>query len=195
MKRIAFGIAVAAVALLGAVAPLKVGDKAPEFTAMDENGVSHKLAAYKGHAVVLEWTNSECPFVERHYESGAMKKLAAALGAKDVVWLAVNSTYTNTPDDTKEWKAEQGFSYATLQDPDGNLGHMYGAKTTPHMFVIDAEGILRYRGAIDDDPNGKQAAPKNYVDSAVQALLASSTPNPAETQSYGCSVKYKSASN
>jgi hypothetical protein len=72
---------------------------------------------------------------------------------------------------------------------------MYGAKTTPHMFVIDAAGILRYRGAIDNDPNGKQAAPKNYVDSAVQALLASSTPNPAETQSYGCSVKYKSASN
>jgi peroxiredoxin len=195
MKHIAFGIAVAAVALLGAVAPLKVGDKAPEFTAVDENGVEHKLAAYKGHAVVLEWTNSECPFVERHYQSGAMKKLAAALGAKDVVWLAVNSTYTNTPDDTKEWKAEQGFSYATLQDPDGNLGHMYGARTTPHMFVIDATGVLRYRGAIDDDPNGKQAAPKNYVDSAVQALLASSTPNPAETQSYGCSVKYKTASN
>ena len=124
-----------------------------------------------------------------------MKKLAAALGAKDIVWLAVNSTYTNTPDDTKEWKAEQGFSYATLQDPDGNLGHMYGARTTPHMFVIDAAGILRYRGAIDDDPSGKQATPKNYVDSAVQALLASSTPNPAETQSYGCSIKYKSASN
>src|SRR4029077_4844865 len=169
-------------------------DKAPDFTAVDENGVSHKLAAYKGHAVVLEWTNSECPFVERHYESGAMKKLATALGAKDVVWLAVNSTYTNTPDDTKEWKAEQGFSYATLQDPDGNLGHMYGAKTTPHMFVIDAAGVLLYRAASADDRQGKQSTPKNYVDGAVHALLASSSPNPAETQSYGCSVKYKTAS-
>jgi len=195
MKRIALGIALAAATLVGAVAPLKVGDKAPEFTAVDENGEQHSLAQYQGRAVVLEWTNSECPFVERHYESGAMKKLAAALGAKDVVWLAVNSTYTNTPDDTKAWKKEQGFSYATIQDPDGNIGHMYGARTTPHMFVIDAHGILRYRGAIDDDPQGRKPEPKNYVDSAVQALLASATPNPAETQSYGCSIKYKTASN
>jgi peroxiredoxin len=195
MKRIALGIAAAAFALLGAAAPLKVGDKAPDFTAVDENGVEHKLAQYKGHAVVLEWTNPDCPYVARHYEAGTMEKLAAALGAKDVVWLAVNSTYTNTSADTKAWKQEQGFTYATLQDAEGTVGHLYGARTTPHMFVIDAQGVLRYRGAIDDDPNGKQAAPKNYVDSAVKAVLASSSPNPSDTQSYGCSVKYKTASN
>lgn len=195
MKRIALGIALVAAALLGAVVPLKVGDPAPDFTAVDENGVQHALAEYKGRAVVLEWTNSECPFVERHYESGAMKKLAAALGAKDVVWLAVNSTWTNTPADTREWKRAQGFDYATLQDADGTLGHMYGAKTTPHMFVIDASGVLRYRGAIDDDPAGRKPEPKNYVDAAVRALLASGSPDPAETQAYGCSVKYKRASN
>ncbi|MFI5316186.1 MAG: redoxin domain-containing protein [Myxococcota bacterium] len=189
MKRI--GLAIAAALLLGAVQPLKVGDRAPDFSARDENGVEHKLSQYAGHAVVLEWTNSECPFVERHYQAGTMKRLAAALGAKDVVWLAVNSTYTNTPDDTLAWKKEQGFTYATLQDPDGKLGHLFGARTTPHMFVIDAKGVLRYRGAIDDDEYGREAKPVNYVDGAVHALLASASPDPSETQSYGCSVKYK----
>jgi peroxiredoxin len=189
MKRIA--LAIAAVALLGAVSTPKIGDKVPEWTAKDENGVEHSASQYAGHALVLEWTNSECPFVERHYQAGTMKQLAAALGAKDVVWLAVNSTYTNTPDDTKAWKKEQGFSYATLQDPDGKLGHLFGARTTPHMFVIDAQGVLRYRGAIDDDQYGRQQKPTNYVDSAVHALLASATPDPTETQPYGCSVKYR----
>ncbi len=189
MKRIA--LAIAAAALLGAVESPKVGDRVPDWSARDENGVEHKLSQYAGHAVVLEWTNSECPFVERHYQAGTMKQLARALGAKDVVWLAVNSTYSNTPEDTKAWKQEQGFSYATLQDPDGTLGHLFGARTTPHMFVIDAQGVLRYRGAIDDDEYGRATKPKNYVDSAVQSLLASASPNPSETQSYGCSVKYK----
>ena len=189
MKRIA--LAIAAAALMGAVQSPKIGDKVPDWSAKDENGAEHKLSQYVGHAVVLEWTNSECPFVQRHYESGAMKQLAAALGAKDVVWLAVNSTYSNTPDETKAWKKEQGFTYATLQDPDGKLGHLFGARTTPHMFVIDAKGVLRYRGAIDDDEYGSEKQPKNYVDSAVHALLASAKPDPSETQSYGCSVKYK----
>jgi peroxiredoxin len=189
MKRML--LALAAVALMGAVETPKVGDRVPDWSATDENGVVHKLSQYAGHAVVLEWTNSECPFVERHYEAGTMKQLAAALGAKDVVWLAVNSTYTNTPDETKAWKEEQGFSYATLQDPDGKLGHMFGARTTPHMFVIDAKGVLRYRGAIDDDQYGRAEKPNNYVDSAVHALWASADPSPSETPSYGCSIKYK----
>jgi peroxiredoxin len=191
MKRIA--LAIAAAALLGAVESPKIGDRVPDWSARDENGVEHKMSQYAGHAVVLEWTNSECPFVERHYQAGTMKRLASALGAQDVVWLAVNSTYSNTPDDTKAWKKGQGFSYATLQDPDGTLGHLFGARTTPHMFVIDAQGVLRYRGAIDDDEYGRERTPKNYVDSAVHALLASASPDPSETQSYGCSVKYKRA--
>ena len=194
MKRIALGIALAAATLVGAVAPLKVGDKAPEFTAVDENGEQHSLAQYQGRAVVLEWTNSECPFVERHYESGAMKKLAAALGAKDVVWLAVNSTYTNTPDDTKAWKKEQGFSYATIQDPDGNIGHMYGARTTPHMFVIDGTGKVVYDGAIDDkrstDIEDVKGA-RNYVVAALEDLKAGRPVATASTTPYGCSVKYR----
>jgi len=191
LKRTALFVAIAAASLLGAVKPVEVGQTVPDFHAPDQDGVDHKLSQYRGHAVVLEWTNSGCPFVERHYSAGDMQKLAAAMGAKDVVWLAVNSTYDNTPADTKEWMKSQNFSYPTLQDPDGKIGHLMGARTTPHMFVIDAKGILRYRGAIDDDQYGRSSAPKNYVDSAVHALFSSTTPAPAETQSYGCSVKYE----
>jgi peroxiredoxin len=187
-----FAVALAALCLVAAAAePPAIGKPAPAFSGVDETGAKHALADYKGKAVVLEWTNPDCPFVARHYEADTMEKLAAALGAKEVVWLAVNSTYGNTPDDTKAWKQSQGFTYATLQDADGTIGRAYGAKTTPHMFVIDAQGVLRYRGAIDDDPRGTEAKPVNYVDSAVQALLAGASPDPSDTKSYGCSVKYK----
>ncbi len=191
MKRIALAIAVSAVALLGAVDSVKVGDTVPNWSAVDENGVTHKMSDYAGKAVVLEWTNSECPFVVRHYDAGTMQLLAAALGAKDVVWLAVNSTHSNTADDTKAWKKERGFRYATLQDQDGKLGHAFGARTTPHMFVIDAKGVLRYRGAIDDDDTGKATKRTNYVESAMAKLFANASPDPSDTQPYGCSVKYK----
>jgi peroxiredoxin len=185
-------VALAALSLVAAAtdAPT-IGKPAPAFNGTDETGAKHSLADYEGKAVVLEWTNPDCPFVARHYEADTMEKLAATLGAKEVVWLAVNSTHSNTADDTKKWKAEQGFTYATLQDADGSIGKAYGAKTTPHMYVIDAQGILRYRGAIDDDPSGSNAAPKNYVDSAVAAVLAGSSPDPSDTKSYGCSVKYR----
>ena len=174
-----------------APAPATVGKPAPEFKAMDETGKTWDLAQLKGRAVVLEWTNPDCPFVKRHYSAETMEKLAAALGAKDVVWLAVNSTRYNTPVDTKKWKAEHGFAYPTLQDADGTIGHAYGARTTPHMYVIDGQGVLRYAGAIDDDPDGESAKPVNYVDGGVKALLAGASPDPSETKPYGCSVKYK----
>jgi peroxiredoxin len=185
------GVAIFGLLLAVAPQPPSVGQPVPDFTAVDEMGVQHHLSQYRGHAVVLEWTNPECPFVERHYKADTMERLAKVLGAKDVVWLAVNSTYSNTPADTRAWKAEQGFAYPTLQDADGTLGHLLGARTTPHMFVIDSEGVLRYRGAIDDDPYGESEKPLNYTDAAVTALLADSSPNPSETRSYGCSVKYK----
>ncbi len=188
---IRFGVALVALALGAALEPAAVGKPAPDWTAVDETGATHALSQYRGKAVVLEWTNPDCPFVERHYSADTMEKLAAALGAREVVWLAVNSTHYNTPDDTRKWKAEQGFAYPTLQDPDGALGHAYGARTTPHLFVIDAQGVLRYAGAIDDDPSGRSKSPKNYVGNAVEALLASGAPDPSETKPYGCSVKYK----
>jgi len=186
-----FGVAMLALLLAVGPEPAAVGKPAPDFMSLDETGAAHKLSQYRGHAVVLEWTNSDCPFVERHYSADTMEKLAVALGATDVVWLAVNSTHSNTPADSKAWKAEQGFAFPTLQDPDGTLGHLYGARTTPHLFVIDAAGVLRYNGAIDDDPYGKAAKPTNYVGGAVQALLAGGAPDPSETKPYGCSVKYK----
>ena len=186
-----FGVAILSLLLATTPGPAAVGKPAPDFKALDENGSSHELAQYRGRAVVLEWTNSDCPFVERHYSADTMEKLAVALGASDVVWLAVNSTYTNTPADTRAWRASQGFAYPTLQDADGSIGHLYGARTTPHLFVIDAKGVLRYEGAIDDDPYGKAATPVNYVGGAVKALLAGASPDPTETKPYGCSVKYK----
>ncbi len=185
------GVAALALLLAATLEPAAVGKPAPAFKALDEAGAAHELSQYRGRALVLEWTNSECPFVERHYSADTMEKLAVVLGASDVVWLAVNSTHSNTPADSKAWKAEQGFSYPTLQDPDGTLGHLYGARTTPQLYVIDAAGVLRYNGAIDDDPYGKAAKPVNYVGGAVQALLAGGSPDPSETKSYGCSVKYK----
>lgn len=192
MKPTRIAVGIAALFLLAAASePPAIGKPAPDFSAVDETGAKHTLADYKGKAVVLEWTNPDCPFVARHYEADTMEKLAASLGAKEVVWLAVNSTHSNTADDTKAWRSAQGFTYATLQDSDGTVGRAYGAKTTPHMFVIDAQGVLRYRGAIDDDPHGKGSAPKNYVDSAMQALFAGASPDPSDTQAYGCSVKYK----
>ncbi len=167
-----------------------VGKPAPDFSGVDETGKTHKRSDYEGKLLVLEWTNPDCPFVARHYESDTMEKLAKELGATGVAWLAVNSTYYNKPEDTKKWRAEEGLSYPTLQDPDGTLGRTFGARTTPHMFVIGPKGLVRYAGAIDDDPRGRATTPANYVESAVSKIGAGSEPDPSETKPYGCSVKY-----
>jgi len=169
---------------------LAVGAAVPDFALMDEAGKEHKLSQYAGKAVVLEWTNPDCPYVQRHYKSDTMEKLAKELGTKEVVWLAVNSTSSNKPADRLAWRAEPGFEYATLQDTDGKLGKMFGAKTTPHMYVLDASHNLRYAGAIDDDARGSKDKPLNYVASAAQKLFAGATPDPSSTAPYGCSVKY-----
>ncbi|MCP4005487.1 MAG: redoxin domain-containing protein [bacterium] len=171
--------------------PAAVGMPAPDFRARDENGVEHRLADYRDRLVVLEWTNSNCPFVARHYRKDAMEKLAKKLGAKGVTWLAVNSTHSNTAAETVAWRDSQGFEYPTLQDNDGTLGRLFGARTTPHMFVIGPKGLLRYAGAIDNDPRGRVESPRNYVDEGISSLLAGSTPDPGSTQPYGCSVKYE----
>ncbi len=167
-----------------------VGKPAPDFTLVDEGGKKHSLAQYKGKLVVLEWTNPTCPFVVRHYKAETMKKLAAKLGV-EVVWLAVNSTHFNKPEDSQKWAKANGLAYPTLQDPAGTVGKLYGARTTPHMFVVDAKGVLRYAGAIDNDTMGREAAPTNYVEGAAGALKAGKDPSPASTEPYGCSVKYK----
>jgi peroxiredoxin len=174
-----------------ATSGLEVGQTVPEFAVADETGARHTLSGYRGKVVVLEWTNPECPYVARHYSRDTMEKLARSYGGRGVVWLAVNSTYSNAPADTQKWKQEQGFEYATLQDASGELGKRFGARTTPHMFIIDAQGVLRYEGAIDDDPRGRKQDARNFVDTGLGAVLAGGAPEPSSTQPYGCSVKYR----
>jgi peroxiredoxin len=172
----------------------EVGKPAPAFTLKDESGKEHSLAQYKGKVVVLEWTNPGCPFVQRHYTANTMQKTFGGYDAQKVVWLAVDSTATNAPEKSAAWKKEKGFTFPVLQDPSGQVGKQYAAKTTPHMYVIDAQGVLRYEGAIDDDPRGNKKAgtPTNYVKGAVDALLSGKPVPSATTEAYGCSVKYKS---
>jgi peroxiredoxin len=196
MKRILTALALTAT--LGVAIPAfaadtaEVGKPAPAFTLKDEAGKEHSLAQYQGKIVVLEWTNPGCPFVQRHYTAKTMQNTLKGFDAKKVVWLAVDSTSSDTADSAGSWKKEQGFSYPVLLDADGKVGHSYGAKTTPHMYVIDEKGVLRYAGAIDDDPRGKSATPVNNVKTAVDALLTGKPVPASTTEPYGCSVKYKS---
>lgn len=172
----------------------KLGEPAPDFTLTDANGKKHKLSDYKGKVIVLEWTNHTCPFVQRHQgKERTMQKTFASFKDKPVAWLAVDSSHfcEDKIDGVRAWAKKNDLPYPVLLDADGKVGHMYGAKTTPHMFVIDKKGVLAYSGAIDDDPYGSKESDKNYVAEAVRALLNGSAVPVASTKSYGCSVKYK----
>jgi peroxiredoxin len=184
-------IAIVAVAV-PAAAGVGVGDKAPNFTLEDTAGNDVSLSDYSGKVVVLEWLNPDCPFVQRHYKAGTMKKLATAYGEKGVVWLTVNSTNYMDEAANAKYKASNGLPYTILVDQSGEVGHLYDAKTTPHMYIIDGDGELVYIGAIDDDPRGtKGGSTTNYVEAALDEVLAGRAVTTAETKPYGCSVKYK----
>lgn len=172
----------------------EVGKPAPEFILKDLAGKVHKLADYKGKVVVLEWINHECPVVNRCHDGKIMAKTAAKFEGKPVVWLAIDSSHSaeKKAGNSREWVRKQGIDYPVLLDAAGQVGHLYGAKTTPHMFVIDKNGVLSYTGAIDDDPYGNKESKRNYVEEAVTALLKGSAVATAKTKSYGCSVKYGS---
>lgn len=194
MKQVVMAVTLSAWLGTAAIAEeAKVGAPAPAFTLKDERGKEHSLAQYKGKIVVLEWTNPECPFVQRHYEADTMDKTLKASDPKKVVWLAIDSTSHNTPDKSAAWKAEQKITYPILQDPDGKVGKAYGAKTTPHMYVIDEQGVLQYAGAIDDDPRGRDATPVNHVRNALDAVSAGKALKTNSSKPYGCSVKYKNS--
>jgi len=197
MKRLAIALALAAAAT--AQAATVVGKPAPEFTAPDLQGKPVKLSDYRGKYVVLEWTNPECPYVRRHYNSGNMPALQKELGAKDVVWLAVNSTNQTsgefkTPQEMAKWMSEQGAApKATLIDKDSKVGKLYDARTTPHMYVIDPQGRLIYAGAIDDKRWASEAETKkakNHVRAALGEAMAGKPVSVAATSPYGCTVKY-----
>jgi peroxiredoxin len=175
---------------------VKVGDKAPEFALADTDGKEHKLSDYTGKTVILHWFNPGCPFIKLHYEKQTtMVDMWKDYQDKDVVILAVNSTHSGHPDFGKDAEAKSGWKIAfpILADADGKVGMMYGAKTTPHMFVIDKTGVIRYAGAIDNDPRNEKSGEEkiNYVRNAVDALLAGSEVEKTEVKPYGCGVKYK----
>jgi hypothetical protein len=172
---------------------------APDFTLTDTGGKAVKLSDFRGKYVVLEWTNPECPFVRKHYNSANMQGLQKEWGARDVVWLTVNSTNQSsyeykTPAQMGAWmQAKDAAPKATLVDGSSAAGRAYGAKTTPHMFIVDPAGNLIYNGAIDDRRSSNPADAKlanNYVRAALTEALAGKPVTVASTTPYGCSVKY-----
>jgi len=175
------------------------GQAAPEFSLVDINGKMQTLSDYRGKYVVLEWFNSECPFVQKHYESGNMQSLQARYTQKGVVWLGVNSTsprHSNYRDPVrsqailKDWKSAPT---AFVLDPDGKVGKQYGARTTPHMYVIDPKGTLVYVGGIDDKPSTSPRdipTAKNLVSAALDESLGGKPVGTPSAMPYGCSVKY-----
>ena len=191
--------AFALTAAMPAQAAPEIGKPAPEFTGTDTNGKEVKLSDFKGKIVVLEWTNPECPYVVKHYDSKNMQKLQEEATAKDVVWLSINSSAdgkqgNQTGEAANAYMTEKGSKpTARLLDPKGEIGKAYDAKTTPHMFVIDKEGVLVYNGAIDDNDSFKPedaATAKNYVTAAIEALKAGKPVETSQSKPYGCSVKY-----
>ncbi len=180
-------------------ADLTVGAEAPDFTLTDIQSQPHSLHDYKGKWVVLEWTNYECPFVKKHYDSDNMQKLQKTYTGQGVIWLLINSSAPGNqgnfaPELWQQMVTEKGASpTAVLLDGDGTVGHLYGAKTTPHLFIVNPEGKLVYQGAIDDIPSTDVAdIPKafNYVQAALEESLAGKPVTTSGTKSYGCSVKY-----
>lgn len=176
-----------------------LGEPAPDFTLSDLDGNRVNLASFKGKIVVLEWFNPDCPFVRASYKKGSLVGTAERQRALGVVWLTINSNAPGKQGAGKERNVEAkktfGIQHSLLLDETGEVGKLYEAKTTPHLFVIDPEGKLVYRGGVDNSPDGEGESPKggkliNYVDEAVGAVRAGSPiPNP-DTEPYGCSVKY-----
>lgn len=173
-----------------ATAVASIGAPAPAFSLTDQTGKRVSLADYSGKIVVLEWINPDCPFVQRHARLKTMDTLARKYENAGVVWLGINSTnYMNDASNAK-WIAANSLPYPVLDDHTGEVGHAYGARTTPNMYVIDAKGRLVYEGAIDNDPGGEAGGSVNYVDVALTELLAGKPVSTAQTKPYGCSVKY-----
>jgi peroxiredoxin len=190
----------ATLALVAVGLAARVGEAAPDFTATDSNGHTHKLADYRGKYVVLEWHNQGCPYTKKHYESGNMQRLQKEWTDKGVVWFTVISSapgtqgYVTAQEENDYVKRVHAAPTAVLLDPDGNLGHLYAAKTTPHMYIIDPKGTLIYNGAIDDHPTPDPSDipnSKNYVSMALREALGGQPIAEAATRPYGCSVKYK----
>ena len=196
--RIASALVMLTMAGAGAASP-DVGKAAPDFRLPDTKGNQHALAELRGSFVVLEWTNHECPFVRKHYGSGNMQALQKEYTAEGIVWLSVISSapgeqgYVNGEMADQLTRERDASPTAVLLDPDGHVGKLYGARTTPHMYIIAPDGTLIYKGGIDDKPSTRQSdidTATNYVRVALtEARNGQAVSNPV-TRPYGCSVKY-----
>ena len=184
---------------IAAAAAAKVGEAAPAFTLKDTTGADVSLADYAGKTVVLEWTNHECPFVRKHYGAGNMQEQQREATAEGVVWLTINSSAPGNQGHVDAAEADEvrteanAAQTAYLLDADGTVGRLYGAKTTPHMYVIDPEGMLRYAGAIDSIPSADAddlVQATQYVPQVLAELAAGQPVSVSVTRPYGCSVKY-----
>jgi len=189
-------LALSAAPTLAAPVP---GQPAPAFRGVDVNGKPVSLADFRGKTVVLEWNNPNCPFVQKHYTSGNMQSLQQKNTAAGVVWLAINSTAEShsdymAPAKLAAWFGEQKAApTAVVMDPKGEIGRAYGAKVTPHMYVIDAKGTLVYAGAIDDKRSANPADIKtstNHVAVALGEVAAGKAVTTSTTTAYGCTIKY-----
>jgi peroxiredoxin len=195
-------LALGATLLAGpAQAAATVGAPAPAFTLTDTDGRSRSLAEFKGRTVVLEWVNPGCPFVRKHYDSANLPRLQQEFTGKGVVWLAINSTEKAAsdhlaPPELARWmQTQKAAPTATLMDEEGSVGRAYGARTTPHMYIIDAQGTLVYAGGIDSIASARVAdiqTATNYVRQGLTELLAGQPIRQASTRPYGCTIKYKS---
>jgi peroxiredoxin len=200
MRRIWLGLLMAGFAAsAGVVRALPPGSTAPDFKGVDSNGVQHSLGEYRGKFVVLEWANRGCPYEQKHYKSGNMESLQKQWTGRGVVWLSILSDgpgeqgYVTPAEENDYLKAMHASPTAALLDPTGVIGHLYGARTTPHIFVIDPAGKIVYQGALDDQPTPDPASLKiadNYVNDALSAAMAGKPVAVAVTKPYGCAVHY-----
>ena len=192
-------LAIATLALATAAFAVKPGDLAPDFHGTDSNGKTQSLSQYRGKYVVLEWANRGCPYEQKHYLSGNMESLQKQWTEKGVVWLSILSDppgaqgYVTPAEENDYLKTMHASPTAALLDPKGAIGHLFDARTTPHMFVIDPNGKIIYQGAIDNQPTPDQASLKvadNYINDALNAALAGKPVAVAVTKPYGCAVHY-----
>ncbi len=179
----------------------QIGQPAPDFTAKNTNGETITLSDLAGQKVILEWTNHQCPFVGKHYSSGNMQSLQKDTTAEGVVWLSIISSapgeqgYVTAAEANELTKSRDAAPTAVILDPEGEIGRLYAARTTPHLYIIDEEGTLQYMGAIDSIPSAQISdleTAENYVRTALQELEAGEAVSNPATQPYGCTVKYKS---
>lgn len=178
-----------------------VGEPAPEFEVMDAHGNMRSLSEFEGQYVILEWLNHGCPFIQKHYNGENMQALQKKYTDQDVVWLSIISSAPGTQGFMEAEEARQSIEdhgaspTAILLDPEGTVGKKYDARVTPHMFIIDPEGILRYNGAIDDKPSARPSSLEgahNYIDAAMSSLKNGEEVEVKTNTPYGCSVKYGS---